>query len=594
MSLIKFFGLIFLAFGSQQTYAISNNDLLPPEQAFKFYAQALDHKTVEVHWQIAEGYYLYREKISLSTPNSDIVKLGPYSIPHGTPKSDEAFGEVEIFHHALSFSIPVEQSKNPPVPFKLTAGFQGCAEVGVCYPPMTKTLTITPSTLKKNSSPLTLAPNIESYSEQDQIAQDLSNKSYGLILASFFGFGLLLAFTPCIFPMIPIISGIIVGQKEPVTARRGFLLSLSYVLAGAVAYTAFGILAALFGSNLQAELQQPWIIASFSGLFILLSLSMFGFYNLELPQSIQNRINRISNQQKNNGMISAAIMGALSALIVGPCVAAPLTGALIYIGQSGDVLLGGSALFLMGIGMGIPLLAIGASAGSFLPKSGAWLNTTKSIFGVAMLAVAVWMLDRIFPAPIMMGLWASLLIIPAIYMHAIDPLPQPSSGWNKLWKGVGLMMLIYGIILIIGIASGNTNPLQPLHHFGQTTKTPEQPTQFESIGSLNVLNQKLAQAEQQQQWVMLDFYADWCISCKEMEAYTFSNNLVQKELSQFMLLQADVTAMTADDNALLKHFNLIGPPAILFFDPRQNEKKHLRLVGYKTADDFLNHLKQAH
>jgi thiol:disulfide interchange protein DsbD len=594
MSLIKFFGLILLAFGSQQTYAISNNDLLPPEQAFKFSAQALDHKTVEVHWQIAEGYYLYREKISLSTPNSDSVKLGPYSIPHGTPKSDEAFGDVEIFHHALSFSIPVEQSKNPPVPFELTAGFQGCAEVGVCYPPMTKTLTITPSTITTNSSPITLEPTVKSYSEQDQIAQDLSNQSYGLILASFFGFGLLLAFTPCIFPMIPIISGIIVGQKEPVTARRGFLLSLSYVLAGAVAYTAFGILAALFGSNLQAELQQPWIIASFSGLFILLSLSMFGFYNLELPQSIQNRINRISNQQKNNGMISAAIMGALSALVVGPCVAAPLTGALIYIGQTGDVLLGGSALFLMGMGMGVPLLAIGVSAGSFLPKSGVWLNTTKSIFGVAMLAVAVWMLDRILPAPIMMGLWASLLIIPAIYMHAIDPLPQPSSGWNKLWKGVGLMMLIYGVILIIGIASGNTNPLQPLQHFSQTTQTSKQPAQFESIGSLNELNQKLAQAKQQQQWVMLDFYADWCISCKEMEAYTFSNNRVQKELSQFMLLQADVTAMTADDNALLKHFNLIGPPAILFFDADKNEQEHLRLVGYKTADDFLNHLKQAH
>ncbi|HIL41397.1 MAG TPA: thiol:disulfide interchange protein, partial [Methylococcales bacterium] len=255
---------------------------------------------------------------------------------------------------------------------------------------------------------------------------------------------------------------------------------------------------------------------------------------------------------------------------------------------------GGSALFLMGMGMGVPLLAIGVSAGSFLPKSGPWLNTTKSIFGVAMLAVAVWMLDRILPAPIMMGLWASLLIIPAIYMHAIDPLPQPSSGWNKLWKGVGLMMLIYGVILIIGIASGNTNPLQPLQHFSQTTQTSKQPAQFESIGSLNELNQKLAQAKQQQQWVMLDFYADWCISCKEMEAYTFSNNRVQKELSQFMLLQADVTAMTADDNALLKHFNLIGPPAILFFDADKNEQEHLRLVGYKTADDFLNHLKQAH
>ena len=594
MSLIKFFGLILLAFGSQQTYAISNNDLLPPEQAFKFYAQALDHKTVEVHWQIADGYYLYREKISLSIPNSDSVKLSPYSIPHGTPKSDEAFGDVEIFHHALSFSIPIKQSIDPPVPFELKAGFQGCAEVGVCYPPMSKTIVIEPRPIQSNTIKKPVAPEPNNYSEQDQIAQNLSEKSYGLILASFFGFGLLLAFTPCIFPMIPILSGIIVGQKGPVTAWRGFILSLSYVLAGAVAYTAFGILAALFGSNLQAELQQPWIIASFSGLFILLSLSMFGFYNLELPQSLQNRLNNASNQQKHQGVISAAIMGALSALVVGPCVAAPLAGALIYIGQTGDVLLGGSALFLMGLGMGMPLLAIGASAGSLLPKAGAWLNTTKAIFGVVMLAVAAWMLDRILPAPIMMGLWASLLIIPAIYMHAIDPLPQSSSGWNKLWKGIGLIMIVYGIILIIGFATGGTNPLQPLNHFSQTTKAPEHALKFERITSLDDLNLKLSQAQQQQQRVMLDFYADWCISCKEMEAYTFSNNAVQKELSQFMLLQADVTKMTTDDNALLKHFNLIGPPAILFFDADKNEQEHLRLVGYKTADDFLNHLKQAH
>ncbi|MEO1884599.1 MAG: protein-disulfide reductase DsbD, partial [Methylococcales bacterium] len=395
MPFIKFWALILITLGCQQTYALTNNDLLPPEQAFKFYAQSLDSKTIDVHWQIAEGYYLYREKITLTIPNTKNVKLGAYVLPHGIPKSDEAFGEVEIFHNALSFSIPVVQSINPPVPFELKADFQGCAEVGVCYPPMSKTIAIEPGPIQSNATQKPIAPETNNYSEQDQIAQNLSEKSYGLILASFFGFGLLLAFTPCIFPMIPILSGIIVGQKGPVTAWRGFILSLSYVLAGAVAYTAFGILAALFGSNLQAELQQPWIIASFSGIFILLSLSMFGFYNLELPQSLQNRLNNASNQQKNQGIISAAIMGALSALVVGPCVAAPLAGALIYIGQTGDVLLGGSALFLMGLGMGIPLLAIGASAGTLLPKTGAWLNTTKAIFGVVMLAVAAWMLDRI-------------------------------------------------------------------------------------------------------------------------------------------------------------------------------------------------------
>lgn len=590
MPFIKFWGLLLITIGCQQAYALTNNDLLPPDQAFKFHARSLDNKTIEVNWQIAEGYYLYREKITLTIANTKNVTLGSYKIPHGTPKSDEAFGEVEIFHNALSFSIPIKQSIAPPVPFELKAGFQGCAEVGVCYPPMSKTIAIEPSLVQANTIRETVAPKPTSYSEQEQIAQSLSEKSYTLILASFFGFGLLLAFTPCIFPMIPILSGIIVGQKGPVTAWRGFILSLSYVLAGAVAYTAFGILAALFGSNLQAELQQPWIIASFSGLFILLSLSMFGFYNLELPQSLQNRLNNASNQQKNQGVLSAAIMGALSALVVGPCVAAPLAGALIYIGQTGDALLGGSALFLMGLGMGMPLLAIGASAGSLLPKAGAWLNTTKNIFGVVMLVVAAWMLDRIFPASLMMIVWACLLIIPAIYMNAIESLPDPNNGWKKLWKGFGLIMLVYGIILIIGFATGGTNPLQPLNHFSQTNKAPEHTLKFVRITSLDDLNLKLSQAQQQQQSVMLDFYADWCISCKEMETYTFSNNAVQKELSQFMLLQADVTNMTTDDNALLKHFNLIGPPAILFFDANKMEQEHLRLVGYKAADDFLEHI----
>ena len=567
------------------------NELLPAEQAFQFFATVKDANTLHVNWLIADGYYLYRDKTKLSLAKNETTQLGTINIPQGEPYHDESFGQVQIFYNELSFDAPLIRTGKAAQTITLLAKYQGCADRGVCYPPMnSKIELLIPENLQPNNQ-ISATQNPTGLAEQDQIFHALKSDSLGLTLLSFFGFGLLLAFTPCIFPMIPILSGIIVGQGPSITTRKAFLLSLSYVFASALTYTAFGILAALFGSNLQATFQEPWIIALFSAIFIVLSLSMFGFYSLELPKSLQAKLHNSSDKHRDGSYLGAAIMGTLSSLIVGPCVAAPLAGALIYIGQTGDVILGGSALFVMGFAMGSPLLLLGASAGKLLPKAGHWLNSTKALFGVIMLAVSVWMLDRILPASVTMLLTATLFIFPAIYVRALDPLPEQSSGWVKLWKGLGVMMLIYGILLLIGFSMGNTNPLQPLRGFGTSQASEqEQGIAFKRIASLAELDQVLEQASTKNQNVMLDFYADWCISCKEMEAYTFTDEKVKQKLSSFVLIQADVTKNSANDKALLKKFNLIGPPAIIFFGPDKLERKASRVIGYQDSDTFLTGL----
>jgi thioredoxin:protein disulfide reductase len=464
---------------------VSQAELLPPDQAFQFTSTVKDPNTLHVSWLAAEGYYLYREKFKLALIGSDKVKLGDYSTPHGEPKEDEAFGHVEVFHGEVAVDIPLIRTDTVPQHISLKANYQGCADRGVCYPPMDKTVELDLPQATALTSTSNATQQTAPLSEQDQITQSLHNDSLRVTLVSFFGFGLLLSLTPCVFPMIPILSGIIVGKGHQLTTARAFLLSLSYVVASAFTYTIFGVLAALFGSNLQAVFQQPWIIALFSGIFVLLSFSMFGFYNLELPDFIRAKLHNSSEKHRDGSMLGAAIMGSLSSLIVGPCVAAPLAGALIYIGQTGDVLLGGSALFTMGMGMGIPLLIMGASAGKLLPKAGTWLNATNAVFGVLMLGVAVWMLSRILPPEITMLLWALLLILPAIYLNAVDPLPEHSSGWRKLWKGVGITMLAYGLLLLIGFSIGNSNPLKPLQGFGvAAAKASEEGIRFERIASL--------------------------------------------------------------------------------------------------------------
>lgn len=567
------------------------DELLPPDDAFRFFADVKDGNAIHVAWQIADGYYLYREKFGFSLLEGVGIRLADPDIPRGRSTHDEAFGDVEIFYDDVEFDLPVLRSNPNPVSVTLQVNYQGCAERGVCYPPIRKTvvLELPAGVVDTQPNPKQSGP----VSEQSKIAQGLQQDALWLTVISFFGFGLILAFTPCVLPMVPILSGLIIGQGESIDTRRAFLLSLSYVLAAALTYTVFGILAGLFGSNLQVLFQSTWIIVGFSLVFVLLALSMFDFYTLQMPVAIQSKLAALENSQRGGTLVGAFIMGVLSALIVGPCVAAPLIGVLIYIGRSGDALLGGVALFSMGLGMGFPLLIIGASAGKILPKAGAWMNATKAVFGVIMLAVSVWFLERIIPAEITMLLWAALLIVPAIYLHALDPLPEAASGWLRLWKGFGIMMLLYGIILVVGVASGGKDPLQPLAQLtGRSSAAPVTGLTFEPVKSVAELDVHLGRASQNGQWVMLDYYADWCISCKEMERYTFSDERVKSMLRDVVLLQADVTKDDEQDKQLLARFGLIGPPATLFFGPDKQERIGHRVVGYKDADEFILHLKQ--
>ena len=578
----------------------SQDELLPADQAFRFSAEVENGNTVRVDWQIADGYYLYREKFRFSLLDAPGIRLGRIDIPHGKPKEDEAFGTVEVFYHQIGFDLSLIRANTQPARIALEAHFQGCAERGVCYPPMKKRVVLdlpaarTSSGIAEDGASRS-TDSAAMQSEQDRIAAELGSSSLWLTVLSFLGFGVLLAFTPCCFPMIPILSGLIVGHGHRITAGRAFVLSLSYVLGLAATYTVFGLLAGLFGSNLQAVFQEPWVIIAFSLVFVLLSLSMFGLYELQMPAALQYRFSSLSNRQHGGTAIGAAVMGLLSALIVGPCVAAPLTGALIYIGQTGDAVLGGLALFAMGFGTGIPLLVVGTSAGKLLPKAGPWMSATKAVFGIMMLAVAIWMLERILPPAVTMALWAVLCIISAIYLGATDALAQDTSGWRRLWKGVGMVMLTYGVLLLIGVASGSRDMLQPLYKIAGPAADSSQDSErvaFHSIRSVAELDRQLKKAGRMNKWVMLDFYADWCISCKEMEYYTFSDPNVRTVLDDMVLLQADVTENSAADQALLKRFNLIGPPATLFFGPDEVERQSFRLVGFVDAESFLGHLQQ--
>lgn len=567
-------------------------DLLPADQAFRFFAEAPSGDTLRLSWQIAPGYYLYREKFRIALRDSEGVALGGYAFPRGEPKTDEEFGAVEVFHGEVAVDIPLVRTDGGPRTITLEAGFQGCAERGVCYPPMAKTVELALPPAAAEGEGVSAIAGATVITEQDRIADGLWRGSLWLNMLSFLGFGILLAFTPCIFPMIPILSGVIVGHGHAITTRRAFSLSLAYVLAHALAYTGFGVLAALFGANLQAALQNPWAIGAFSVLFVVLALSMFGFYQLQLPTALQSRIAALSSRQQAGSLAGAAVMGLLSAGLVGPCVAAPLAGALIYIGRSGDALLGGLALFSLGLGMGLPLLAIGTSAGKLLPKAGMWMNAVKSVFGVAMLAVAVSMLERIVPLSVAMLMWALLLIVPAVYMGALDALPAGASGWRKLWKGLGVAMAAYGVFMLLGVAAGSRDPLQPLRGVAGSPGAVADagPPPFAKVASVEELEARLDEAAAAGRWAMLDFYADWCVSCKEMDRYTFSDPAVKAKLKDIVLLKADVTENGDEDQALLGRFGLVGPPATLFFGPDRSERKPFRLVGFTESEKFVHHL----
>jgi len=588
---LSFLILLLLLGFSPLASSLDPADLLPPEQAYRLQARPTASGEAALAWDIAPGYYLYRSKFKFAAKTPGVT-LGEARFPPAQKKHDEFFGEMEIYRGHVEIILPLNREPAAPATAELEIAVQGCADAGVCFPPYKQKVSLDLANAGPVPGPAKPVPLV---AEQDRIAASLQSDSIWLAAASFFGFGLLMAFSPCIFPMIPILSGIIVGHGHTITPFRAFMLSLSYVSAAALAYTVFGVLAGLFGGNLQAVFQNPWVIGSFSGLFVLLSLSMFDFYELQMPSFIQTRVTALSHRQKGGTLAGAAAMGALSALIVGPCMAAPLAGALIYIGQTGDAVLGGLALFAMGLGMGVPLLAIGLSAGKLLPRAGGWMNTVKATFGIGMLGVAVWLLDRILPAPVTLLLWALLLIVSAIYLSALDALPPGVSGWRKLWKGMGVAMLAYGVLMLIGVANGSGDPLRPMRGAiaaGACAETKEA-SAFRRVGSVAELQTALQAARAEGRWAMLDYYADWCVSCKEMERETFADAQVRRELGQLVLLQADVTANADEHRALLQGHGLFGPPAVLFFGPDSVERKDYRLVGFKGPEAFLAHLRDA-
>ncbi|MCH8477626.1 MAG: protein-disulfide reductase DsbD [Wenzhouxiangella sp.] len=564
---------------------------LPDEQAFRFEAIAANAGTLLVRFTALPEYYLYRHAFAFSVADEDISVVRT-DLPPGEAKHDEFFGDTEVFIGEVEIPLHLSRPAGPARSITLVADFQGCWEGGICYPPLQRSLSVDLPASDRDIRPVDgvdSRPAAAPVAEQDRLAQALSGTPL-LALSLFLLAGILLAFTPCVFPMVPILSGLIAGEGDRMTTGRAFRLSLVYVLAMALVYTAFGVIAGMFGQNLQALFQHPVILSAFAGLFVLLSLAMFGFYELQLPSSWQTRLNEWSNRAEGGTLIGAAIMGAVSALVVGPCVAPALMGALIYIGQTGDAVLGGAALFSMAIGMGIPLVIWGTSAGRLLPRAGAWMNAVKAVFGVGLLALAIWMLERVVPSAVTMLLWGALAIACAVYLGALTRLPPEVPGWRKLWQGLGVMLLVFGVIQFVGALSGGNDWLRPLNHLrGGAAGSGEQLPSFRTLDSLAELQTAIATAPGP---VFLDFYADWCVDCVRMQRRTFPDPQVAAAMSEFSLLKVDVTAYTADHQEILGHFGLIGPPAYLFFrDDR--ELTELRSFGFMPPARFLELLGQA-
>ena len=567
----------------------SADDLLEPEKAFRFAARALDGATVEVTFVIADGYYMYRERFKFAAEGNPQVKLGAADLPPGQKHKDEFFGEVQTYRKSVRILLPVGGEGR----FDLKVTSQGCADVGVCYVPMESTATLRVAAgmpgLSEAPRRVEAVPTFSIFASDVDIAR-LFEGNLLLVLGGFFVFGLLLTFTPCVLPMIPILSGIIAGEGRSLNRARALALSLSYVLGMAVAYAAAGIAAAFSGSLLAAALQNAWVLGAFALVFVVLALSMFGFYELRLPGFLHDRLHSVHRSLPGGRIASVAGMGVLSAVIVSPCVAAPLAGALLYISQTRDVALGGAALFAMALGMGVPLIAVGVSEGALLPRAGAWMESVRKFFGVLLLAVAIWVVSPVLPAVAVMLAWAALLIGAAMFLRAIDPLPPAASGWWRLWKGAGIIALVAGVALLVGALSGSRDPLRPLAGLTQGGARVDSKLPWTRVASLAELQEKLGAPGKP---VMLDFYADWCVSCKEMEAFTFSDPKVRAQLEGMLLLQADVTDNNEEHRALLKRFSLFGPPGIIFFDAQGREIRGLRVVGYQNAERFLKTLSLA-
>lgn len=581
-------------------------EFLPVDEAFRPNVILLPENKLQVEWVIANEYYLYKHRFKFEATQG--VELQQAEIPAGLKKNDEFFGEVEVYYRLLSVIIPFQGKQKE---FELTVGYQGCADAGLCYPPETKSYRVDTVSLdveqllkskagkqKIRSEGKTSGKRVpeiarNNTTKEGSLAAAIADETLWMVMLLFFMAGIGLAFTPCVLPMVPILSSIIVGQKQIPTRFKAFSLSMTYVLGMAITYAGLGTLVGYFGAefNIQAKLQSPWILSTFALLFVILSLAMFGFYELQLPERLRDKLAAVSQGQQGGEYVGVAIMGILSSLVVSPCVSAPLAGALIYISATGDAVIGGLALLALGLGMGAPLVVIGSSGGDLLPRAGAWMNSVKAVFGVMLLAVAIWMLERIVPASVTLALWAVLAIVCGVYLGALDSVSD--SGWPQLWKGMGVISIVYGIILLIGAASGANDPFDPLQNVsGGAQAREETRVSFRPVQDLNSLQQILAAEnfDSVKRPIMFDFYADWCVSCKIMERDVFNDPEIKTLLANFQLLQIDITANNEDHQTVLNHFNLFGPPAILFFDTDGKELPQFRIQGELNRDEFKLHI----
>lgn len=573
-------------------------NFLPPEKAFRVTAESASATAVSLRWTVAPGYYLYRKELAVSAKAGSMVTLGELGLPAGRTLTDPYFGVAEVYDQDFTALIPLQAGGEVPARLDLEVRHQGCAEGGLCYPPQITPLTVrlTDTAGQAASAPIPPAGPAGVAAEQDRLAALLADSSLLWVLLVFFGAGLLLTFTPCVLPMLPILSSIIVGAGGSAAGRyRGLALSSAYVLPMALAYAILGVAAGLAGANLQAYLQSPLVLWPFAGLFVLLALAMFGFFELRLPASLQTRLTELSGRQRGGQLIGVAVMGLLSALIVGPCMTAPLAGALLYIGQTGDAVLGGLALFALGLGMGLPLILVGTLGGQILPKAGAWMRQVQVVFGFVLLGVALWMLERLLPAAVVVALWGLLLLGIAVSLRPLEPIPAGAGPAPWLRKSAGIAAGLWGVLLLVGAAAGSTSLFQPLAVLTERTEARPAAAEasYEPIFGLPALQSRLSEASAAGQPVVVDFYADWCVSCKVMEREVFGDPQVQQAMAGVLRLRPDVTANSVADRALLKRFEVIGPPTLLFFDAAGLEQRSLRVVGEIDAERFLARLRKA-
>jgi thiol:disulfide interchange protein DsbD len=569
------------------------DDFLEPEKAFRFSARMLDAKTAEVSYVIADGYYMYRERFAVKAEGATIEQP---EFPPGKVKFDETFQKnVETYRQSVTFKVPVEAAGS----FTLRVTGQGCSDKGLCYAPMESQVKLSSrgglagaitaaaglSMNRPGSGGASTTDGVEQTADSDmgRIEATLKGGRLLAILPLFLLLGLGLSFTPCVLPMVPILSSIIVGEGVQVSRGKGFVLSASYSLGMALVYTSLGVAAGLVGEGLSAALQKPWVLGAFALLMAGLSLSMFGVYQLQVPAAVQQKLMKASDGQAAGKLIGVFAMGAISALIVGPCVAAPLAGALLYISQTRDVLIGGSALFAMAVGMSVPLILIGVSAGALLPRAGAWMEAVKFFFGVLMLGLALWIVVPVVPGWVPMAGWAALGLGYGAYLIWYKQ-------WGRVSKFIGVAFALLGLVQLVGVLTGGRDPIAPLAHLGRANVMSK--AEFTRVKSVADLDAAIARANGKT--VMLDFYADWCVSCKEMEKLTFSDPRIKSTFADMVLLQADVTANDEDDKAMLRRFKLFGPPGIIFFDKQGREVQGRRVIGYQDADKFLQSLSLAH